>query len=369
MSLFRNRARFIFPNLALLFLTTLFVQTGLGMDPTNKMDFVGDGRADLAIYREGCDRVSIPEPSCAYAPSYFWVYNLETGTWGVYPYGQSLDFPIPADYNGDGKTDYAVYRWFRATETPNDTNAWFAVGSPTNFFGNLYGRKAPRNFIGPSPDPTPTAEVAEHRRELVDKDNLRFSYTFYYQAGQSFVATNTGGDTPTYRSRQFAVPQDYLNNDKISEVAVLELRRDATTQVAISACYRVWSSPTSEVTSTPGMCLDANVNYPAPGDYDGNGLADYGGVIRNGSGLTWKIKHNGNPLASDISEVFGPAGATPVPADYTNDGKTDLAYVYEASGLLYWVIRPSEGGSDITVQWGVKTDTVLSQPFFSDPWY
>jgi CSLREA domain-containing protein len=63
-------------------------------------DYDGDGKTDQAVYRDGV----------------WWILRSSSGggigiTWG----GAPQDIPVPGDYDGDGKTDQAVYRdgvWF-----------------------------------------------------------------------------------------------------------------------------------------------------------------------------------------------------------------------------------------------------------------
>lgn len=62
-------------------------------------DYNGDGRTDLAVFR----------PSA----SVWWILIDNPGgepAYKVYPWGEDGDVPVPADYDGDGVDDLAVYR-------------------------------------------------------------------------------------------------------------------------------------------------------------------------------------------------------------------------------------------------------------------
>jgi hypothetical protein len=58
-------------------------------------DYNGDRRTDLAVYR--------PESSTWY------VWFSGTPDSGALQWGSAADLPVPADYDGDGLTDYAVF--------------------------------------------------------------------------------------------------------------------------------------------------------------------------------------------------------------------------------------------------------------------
>ena len=76
-------------------------------------DFDGDGRSDVAVYR----------------PSTGDWYILKSSTnftaWSVYQWGIPGDTPVAGDYDGDGRSDVAVYR--------PSTGDWYILKSSTNF--------------------------------------------------------------------------------------------------------------------------------------------------------------------------------------------------------------------------------------------
>jgi len=69
-------------------------------------DFDGDGTTDVAIFR----------PSVG-----GWYRNGAPTTF----FGLSGDVPVPGDYDGDGKTDVAIYR--------PSTGTWYMLRSRTGF--------------------------------------------------------------------------------------------------------------------------------------------------------------------------------------------------------------------------------------------
>jgi FG-GAP repeat len=71
-------------------------------------DFNGDGRTDLAVFRPLTGQWFV----AGFAPAIF---------------GLPTDVPVPADYNGDGVTEIAVFRPM--------TGEWLVLGGPTTFFG------------------------------------------------------------------------------------------------------------------------------------------------------------------------------------------------------------------------------------------
>jgi len=99
--------------------TVTTLQWGVSGDIPVPADFDGDGRTEFAIFRPSTGQ--------------WYIRYSSTQTAAVVTWGASQDFPVAGDYDGDGRADVAVFRpseglWYiRYSRGGTGTVAWGTV--------------------------------------------------------------------------------------------------------------------------------------------------------------------------------------------------------------------------------------------------
>lgn len=240
-------------------------------------DFDGDLRTDVSVFR--------PSTGVWYA------LGSTDGVFRAQAFGQNGDKPVAGDYDGDGKSDKAVFRagvW----HISNSSNGSYRVEN----FGLANDTPAPGDFDGDG---------------RTDPAVFRPSSGVWYvrnSADNGFRAEQfgTNGDQP--------VAADFDGDGRI-DIAVF---RPSNGQWWIKN-----SSNGAVRSSTFGMTGD----IPVTADYDADGLADVA-VFRPSDGVWYVSQSTGGYKIMR----WGTSGDRPTPGDFDGDNRADLA-----------VFRPSEG--------------------------
>jgi hypothetical protein len=239
--------------------TETYYQWGQNGDQTAQGDYDGDGKTDFSVFRGG-------------TTGYWWVTRSSNSSYYSVPQGTIGDKPVPGDYDGDGKTDNALFR--------SSNNTWYILrSSDSTAYSVVYGssgdKPAPSDFDGDGKtDPT-----------------------FWRPGNKTFYTLRSSDGTQ-------------------SSVAV--------------------GSATSDI---PVSC-----------DYDGDGSADYAVL----SGNNWIIRNSSTGTIPTPIQ-WQKSGDIPVQNDYDGDGKCDIAGWRNSNGD--WYIRQSaSGGALRQVHWGMSGD-------------
>ena len=265
------------------------------------LDFDGDGKSDIAVFRP--------------LNGVWYIANSGSNSFNFVQFGQLGDKPVPADYDGDGKADIAVYRggfWYRLQST---TNTFDAV-----YFGTATDIPAPADFDGDG-----KTDVAVFRPSEGVWHRLMSGNGNAYSA----VQFGANGDMPA--------PADFDGDGK----ADINVFRPTD-----GGWYRLNSSTGAFYAVQFGQFGDK----PLIGDFDGDGKADIN-VFRPTDGGWYRLSSSTGAFSAT---AFGNSADIPTPADYDGDGKADISVFRPSNG--YWYRFNSSNNSFATAQFGDVQD-------------
>jgi hypothetical protein len=278
-----------------------------------QVDYFGVGTADFTVWRLPATRNSNGT-----------LYSEDgLGHTLVQPWGVSGDIPVIGDYDGDGKTDVAVFRPSNGT--------WYIIPSSTlKAYAVQFGTNGDIPVEGDY-DGNGKTDIA------VWRPSNGTWYIIPSTTGKPyFLHFGTQGDVP--------VPGDYDGDGK-TDIAVW--------RPSNGTWYILQSSTGNVVTYDWGLSTDK----PVPADYDGDGKTDIA-VWRRGAQATWFIIPSSTKVP--YQQQWGTTGDVPVPRDYDGDLKADLAVWRRTTGV-WWVIE-SHNNQIIQQPFGVPTDIPLNKP-------
>jgi uncharacterized delta-60 repeat protein len=238
-------------------------QWGISSDRLAPADYDGDGKTDRAIFRDGT----------------WYISQSSNGQARIVNFGVAGDLPRPGDFDGDGLADISVFRPLSGT--------WYRLNSSNGAFGAIqFGTNGDVPMLGDYDADGKTDFV-------VFRPSNSVWYVFRSSDNQVQVdAFGTSGDIPLNGD---------FNGDSKSDLAVFR------------PSNRTWYI--ARPTGVPGQNFDAtqfglSTDVPVAGDYDNDGKTDLA-VYRNGS---WWIQRSGTNDV--INTQFGISTDKPIPAAY-----------------------------------------------------
>lgn len=287
------------------------------------LDMDGDGRTDYVVLRDS---------NGATAGGFVdWYVNLNASSafykvqWGIYDV--NTEDLAPADYDGDGKTDIAVWRKGASLAT------FYIIRSADNTID--------QDQLGLSTDqPLPADYSGDGKADTaVVRNNGNGTSTWYYRPN-----TSVNYSTINLPAQGSPLVGDY-NGDGTADPAAF------SDDGAGGGRFNILLSggPTLVVTN-----FGQGTDMAAPGDYDGDGKSDIC-VIRNvGGTYTWEYKRSIDGAV--VSDSWGLAATdSPTPGDYNGDGKWDYS-VWRGNAQGEFFIMTPVTRNIFGRQWGLAGD-------------
>jgi len=287
---------------------------------TPRFDNYGICGAEVGVFRPSNDTWYFDQPYCGPPLA------SPTPTPQLFstPWGTTGDKLAPADFNGDGRMDIAVFR-------PSDsTYDWYIRDSATG--STIY-----KDFGSVGDIPMP----ADY-----DADGSADATVFRPSNGTWYVLKSSGGTITQQWGQSADIPiQGDINGDGYSELVVFR-PSDGTFY-----WYDVVASQYG------GVQWGTSGDIPVGGDFDGDLKSDF--AVFRPSNSTWYIRNS-----SDLSTTqtqFGQCEDIPAPADYDSDGETDIAVFRPGNGTWYTVA--SRSGDIRYTYFGTSGDIPVAAAF------
>jgi hypothetical protein len=307
--------------IAVLSISTVLVSGQVTPNMFRKVsDFDGDGKTDFAVTRrEGNSKI-------------WYIWQSRDG-FKAFQWGISSDSNVAGDYDGDGKTDIAIFRpvnfpplihtfWIWNSQSNSFTKTEFAdvipANAPMQQDYNGDGKTDPAVWIG----------TFLHPQGAITNVYAQYSGTtggVQFQIPQLQVPIRVGDMTGDGRADNV---HSFSQSNSVG-VNISDIATGATRFVPF------------------GIPGDRFI----PGDFDGDGIGDLA-IWRSSDGNWWWLRSSDNTVRA---AKWGVNGDIPVPGDYDGDGITDLAIWRPGSTQAYYWIYGSQNGISV-FPWGISSD-------------
>lgn len=263
------------------------------------VDYNGDGKTDYSVVRNtgGGPTGQITWFNCING-------QAEPACYDIRAWGTASDFFVPEDYDGDNKTDIAVWRPGAATVA-----AFYIFQSQTSTVRTeLFGQTGDDPTVVGDYSGDGKADVAVYRAGLSAGQQSTWYFRSVAAGPVTFVPWGQNGDFPA--------PGDYDGDAKNDFVIQ---RNNGGGQARF---WRLFATGT-----TDSLVFGTPTDVIVPGDYDGDGKTDIATIRGIGGNINWFVRPSSTGVVTATPFAIFGTSATDFVAqgDYDGDGKTDVA--------------------------------------------
>lgn len=277
-------------------------------------DFDGDGKTDYAVTRSE-NNLKV-----------WYVWQSSQG-FKAFQWGLASDTPVAGDYDGDGKTDFAVYRKdFMA----GIVHSFYIFQSQTNSLVTKTIRS-----------PGAIGDFVLHQD--YDGDGKTDPAVWLAEGRGGFLSiiqsTTNSSRVTTIPSTDFAAKIGDMDGDRRADRSSYNPSTGFVTMTNL------------ETNNSRTVQFGTRNDFYLIADFDGDGIGDLT-VWRNSEGNWYWLRSSDGTFRA---EHWGSDGDIPVPGDYDNDGKTDLAVYRRGTPNGFYYVNGSQIGFQ-SFAWGVTGD-------------
>ncbi|MEO6391213.1 MAG: Ig-like domain repeat protein, partial [Pyrinomonadaceae bacterium] len=279
------------------------------------------------------------EPSDAIAANQMrWLINTSGPTADLnILFGTLNDFPVPADYDGDGKCDIAVWTGGVGAQFKVLTSSSGFVTTVTYTLGN--GASDP-SVVGDY-DGDGKADPA-----IMNANTGQFTYLGGATHATSVTVTPVGAF-----GGGFPIPGDYDGDGKYD--FVLETRDGINPTQA--HFYRWTNTGSLTPAATDNFVFGNYRDVIIPGDYDGDGKTDIGLASFIVNPMAWRIRTSPAGTLIGPFNLGNPASDYTITGDYNGDQKGELT-IWLPAGTFQSLLAPTYLTPTTNFSWGQSGD-------------